>query len=101
MARKSRIILHGKHGANEQLRDAVEAVRGDGHHVEVCVTWEAGDDVGLPAILSDHPASASRVSAIQRDAKRLGCSTKPADPSRWKAFQQSLPQDEPAPAARE
>jgi len=62
---------------------------------------EAGDDVGIPAILSDHPASAARVTAIQREAKRLGCSTKPADPSRWKAFQQSLPRDEPAPDARE
>jgi len=62
---------------------------------------EAGDDVGIPAILSDHPASAARVSAIQREAKRLGCSTKPADPSRWKTFQQSLRQDEPAPDARE
>jgi len=57
---------------------------------------EAGDDVGIPAILSDHPASASRVSAIQREAKRLGCSTKPADPSQWKAFQESLPKNAPA-----
>jgi len=62
---------------------------------------ETGDNVTIPAILTDHPASASRISAIQSDAKRLGCSTKPADPSRWKAFQQSLPQDEPAPDARE
>jgi predicted Zn-dependent protease len=62
---------------------------------------EAGDDVGIPEMLSDHPDTGSRVSAIQGEAKRLGCSTNPADPSRWKAFQQSLPQDEPAPAARE
>lgn len=56
---------------------------------------EAGDDVGIPEILSDHPDTGSRVSAIEREAKRLGCSTKPADPSRWKAFQQSLPQSKP------
>ena len=56
---------------------------------------EAGDDVGIPEILSDHPDTGSRVSAIEREAKRLGCSTEPADPSRWKAFQQSLPQSEP------
>lgn len=60
---------------------------------------EAGDDVGIPAFLSDHPDSASRVDAIQGEAKRLGCSIEPADPSGWKAFQQSLPQDEPAPEA--
>lgn len=43
MARKSRIILHGKQGANQELRDAVAAVREDGHAVDVRVTWEAGD----------------------------------------------------------
>ena len=43
MTRRSRIILHGKQGANQELRDAVEAVRADGHQVEVRVTWEAGD----------------------------------------------------------
>ena len=43
MARKSRIILHGKQGANQELRDAVAAVREDGHEVDVRVTWEAGD----------------------------------------------------------
>lgn len=43
MPRRSRIILHGKQGANQELRDAVEAVRADGHQVEVRVTWEAGD----------------------------------------------------------
>jgi predicted Zn-dependent protease len=57
---------------------------------------EAGDDVGIPAFLSDHPDSASRVTAVQREAKRLGCSIKPADPSRWEAFQQSLPKNAPA-----
>jgi lipid kinase YegS len=43
MTRRSRIILHGKQGANQEVRDAVDAVRADGHHVEVRVTWEAGD----------------------------------------------------------
>ena len=43
MARRSRIILHGKQGANQELRDAVEAVREDGHRIDVRVTWEAGD----------------------------------------------------------
>lgn len=57
---------------------------------------EAGDDVGIPEMLSDHPDTGARVRAIQGQAKRLGCSTKPADPSRWKAFQQSLPANEPA-----
>jgi len=57
---------------------------------------EAGDDVGIPEILSDHPDSGSRVREIQREAKRLGCSTEPADPSLWKAFQESLPKNEAA-----
>jgi len=43
MARKSRIILHGKQAANQELRDAVAAVREDGHEIDVRVTWEAGD----------------------------------------------------------
>ncbi len=47
-------------------------------------------------MLSDHPDTGSRVRAIQGEARRLGCSTKPADPSRWKAFQQSLSKDAPS-----
>ena len=43
MTKRSRIILHGKQGANQELRDAVEAVRTDGHEIDVRVTWEAGD----------------------------------------------------------
>ena len=43
MAKRSRIILHGKQGANQELRDAVAAVREDGHEIDVRVTWEAGD----------------------------------------------------------
>ena len=33
---------------------------------------EAGDDVGIPEILSDHPDSGSRIREIQKEAKRLG-----------------------------
>lgn len=63
---------------------------------------EQGEDVRIPEMLSDHPDIASRVRAIQNEAERLGCSTKPADPSRWKAFQQTLPQNEaPAEGASE
>jgi len=61
---------------------------------------EEGKDVAIPEILSDHPDSGARIVAIQREAKRLGCNTKPGDQSQWKAFQQSLPatKDEPASA---
>ena len=63
---------------------------------------ESGDDVGIPETLSDHPDSGSRIREIQKEAKRLGCSTEPADPSRWKAFQASLPASKPAePSAAE
>jgi predicted Zn-dependent protease len=63
---------------------------------------DTGDDVGIPEILSDHPDSGSRIREIQKEAKRLGCSTTPADPSRWKAFQASLPASKTAePAAAE
>ena len=57
---------------------------------------ERGEDVGIPEMLSDHPDTASRINAIEREAKRLRCSTEPADPSRWKAFQQSLPRSKSA-----
>lgn len=43
MTRRSRIILHGKQSTNQELRDAVAAVREDGYRVDVRVTWEAGD----------------------------------------------------------
>jgi diacylglycerol kinase family enzyme len=43
MTKRSRIILHGKQGANQELRDAVAAVREDEHDIDVRVTWEAGD----------------------------------------------------------
>lgn len=40
---KIRLILHGKAARDPRVRDAVSAVRADGHAVEVRVTWEAGD----------------------------------------------------------
>jgi beta-barrel assembly-enhancing protease len=55
---------------------------------------ELGDDARVPEILSDHPDPAARIDAIRREAKRLGCSIEPVDPSRWKAFQQSLPRND-------
>ncbi len=44
-----RIILHGKAAADPRLRAAVEAMRTDGHVVEVRVTWEPGDATRLTA----------------------------------------------------
>jgi lipid kinase YegS len=41
--RRVRILLHGKAAARQDIRDAVNAVRAEGHHIEVRVTWEAGD----------------------------------------------------------
>ena len=38
-----RLILHGKAAGDERVRAAIAAVRGDGHEVEVRVTYEAGD----------------------------------------------------------
>jgi len=39
----ARIVLHGKQAQNEELREAVETLRGEGFDVDVRVTWEAGD----------------------------------------------------------
>lgn len=39
------LILHGKAAQDERVRAAVQAVRSDGHIVDVRVTWEAGDAV--------------------------------------------------------
>ncbi|ADZ72686.1 lipid kinase YegS [Polymorphum gilvum] len=41
--RRLRLILHGKAAARDEVRAAVEAVRGLGHAVSVRVTWEEGD----------------------------------------------------------
>jgi lipid kinase YegS len=38
-----RVILNGKKSALPQVRQAVAAVRKDGHEVDVRVTWESGD----------------------------------------------------------
>ena len=39
------LVLHGKAAGRPEVRAAVEAVRADGHRVDVRVTWEAGDAV--------------------------------------------------------
>lgn len=41
------LILHGKAAQDPRVRDAVQAVRGDGHEVTVRVTWEGGDAARL------------------------------------------------------
>ena len=41
------LVLHGKAAARPEVRAAAEAVRADGHRVDVRVTWEAGDAVRL------------------------------------------------------
>lgn len=41
------IVVHGKSAANPELREAVSAVRKQGHHIVVRPTWEAGDGVQL------------------------------------------------------
>ena len=38
-----RLVLHGKAAGRPEVRQAVEAVRADGHQIDVRVTWEAGD----------------------------------------------------------
>ena len=38
-----RIILHGKATGDARVRKAVQALRWDGHLIEVRVTWESGD----------------------------------------------------------
>jgi lipid kinase YegS len=37
------LVLHGKAATRPEVRKAVETVRGDGHRIDVRVTWEAGD----------------------------------------------------------
>ena len=44
-----RIILHGKATGDASVRKAVQALRRDGCHVEVRVTWESGDAARLTA----------------------------------------------------
>ena len=38
-----RVVLNGKSAGNDDLRDAVHALRDGGAHVDVRVTWESGD----------------------------------------------------------
>jgi lipid kinase YegS len=42
-SKRVQLILNGKVAANEVLRAAVARHRAAGHHIEVRVTWEAGD----------------------------------------------------------
>ncbi|CAM4052739.1 putative lipid kinase YegS-like [Pseudomonas reidholzensis] len=41
--RKAMLVLHGKQALNEDVRAAVTAVRERGWHLDVRLTWEAGD----------------------------------------------------------
>ena len=50
-----------------------------------------GQDVAIPAFLSDHPDSPSRVRDVKRLAQEMGCSTELGDQSAWRAFQASIP----------
>ena len=50
-----------------------------------------GKDVKIPAFLSDHPDSASRVRDIRARAAALQCSTELGDQSRWNALKAGLP----------
>jgi diacylglycerol kinase family enzyme len=38
-----RLVLHGKAAGRAEIREAVEAVRQDGHGIDVRVTWEGGE----------------------------------------------------------
>ncbi len=40
---KAMLILHGKQALNEEVREAVGVVRERGQHLDVRLTWEAGD----------------------------------------------------------
>jgi lipid kinase YegS len=42
-----RLVLHGKQAQNPAVRAAVSAERAAGHHIDVRVTWEAGDGARL------------------------------------------------------
>ncbi len=41
--RHLRLVLNGRAAALPALREAVRELRGQGHRVEVRVTWEGGD----------------------------------------------------------
>ena len=41
--KKIRLVLNGKASDNFELRQAVSALRSEGHQIDVRVTWEAGD----------------------------------------------------------
>ena len=55
------------------------------------------DDANIPAFLSDHPPSESRIRDIHKEADRLGCSTELGDQSNWQSLKAALPPYEPPP----
>jgi diacylglycerol kinase family enzyme len=57
-----RIILHGNVAGDPEVREAVLALRKEGHLVEVNVTWEGGDAARLTgeAVADAHSGLARR-----------------------------------------
>ena len=53
-SRHLRLVLNGKKADLPGIREAVDAVRKDGHKVDVRVTWEAGDASLIAAEAIDH-----------------------------------------------
>ncbi|HZV56890.1 MAG TPA: diacylglycerol kinase family protein, partial [Sphingobium sp.] len=56
MGARIRLILNGKAAQDAQVREAVQAIREEGHQVEVRVTWEEGDAERLVAEAADDAA---------------------------------------------
>ena len=53
-SRHLRLVLNGKKADTPGIREAVDAVRKDGHTVDVRVTWEVGDASLIAAEAVDH-----------------------------------------------
>ena len=53
-SRHLRLVLNGKKADSPGIREAVDAVRKDGHTVDVRVTWEVGDGSLIAAEALDH-----------------------------------------------
>jgi len=56
MGARIRLILNGKAAQDAHVREAVQAIREEGHQVEVRVTWEEGDAERLVAEAADAAA---------------------------------------------
>lgn len=52
---------------------------------------DRGEDVNIPAFLSDHPDSKSRVADINKKAEEYQCDTALMEDSGWEAFKELLP----------